>query len=94
MGETLLFEPVVLGGFGEHGLDLHEVPLWTLPWCVPGAGHEYTTIVSEDPLRVGVRIPLEDETLLVTLDDDLEVIEAERFTDDSSNTDRDVSESQ
>jgi hypothetical protein len=78
MGKTLLFEPAAVEFFRDHGLDLHEVPLWTLPWCVAAAAGEYSTVVSESPLRVAVRIPLEDETLTVTVDEDLEVVDTER----------------
>jgi len=86
MGKTLLFEPVVVEFFRDHGLDFHEVPLWTLPWCVPAVTGEYSTVISESPLRVAVRIPLEDETLTVTVDEDLEVVGAERTADGGSKT--------
>lgn len=45
---------------------------------------EYATTVSEAPLRVEVRIPLEDETLRVTVDEALEVVETERIAGVSS----------
>lgn len=84
VGDTLLFEPVVVEFFRDHGLDLHRTPLWTLPWSVPAVAHEYARIVTESPLRIEMRIPLEDETLVVTVDEALEVVETERTTVDGS----------
>ena len=86
VGKTLLFEPVVVEFFRDHGLDFYEVPLWTLPWCVAGVAGEYSTVVSESPLRLTVRIPLEDETLTVTVDEDLAVVDAERTVNGGSKT--------
>jgi hypothetical protein len=79
-GETLLFQSVVIEFFREHGLNLNEVRLWTLPWCVPAASHEYSTIRSADPLEVEVRIPLDGKTLVVTLDGVRAVVGTERAT--------------
>ncbi|WP_336360959.1 winged helix-turn-helix domain-containing protein [Haladaptatus sp. ZSTT2] len=78
MGETLLFEPTVIEFFRDQGHTLAEIPLWTLPWCIPATSHEYTTVLTDDPLTVRVGIPLNDEVLWVTLDDTLSVVTAAR----------------
>ncbi|MFC6993577.1 winged helix-turn-helix domain-containing protein [Haladaptatus sp. GCM10025707] len=84
MGETLLFEPAVVEFFRDHGRDLFAEPLWTLPWCVPASSREYATIVTTDPLRVTVRILLDDETLAVTIDEKLQVEDTTRTADTPS----------
>lgn len=84
IGDTLLFEPAVVEFFRDHDLDLADQPLWTLPWCVSAATPRYATIVSESPLRVAVRIPLDDETLTVTVDENLAVVATERTVSDAA----------
>lgn len=78
MGDTLVFEPVVVQFYRDHGLELSEIPSWTLPWSRPALAGKYAEIVSDDPFRVAVRFPLEHETLIVTLDEDLGIVTAER----------------
>ncbi|ODR82787.1 transcriptional regulator [Haladaptatus sp. W1] len=74
-GLSLLDQSRVVTFYSDHGIDICTKPFWALPWCVED---ENTTIRSEDPWRVHVTIPLDDETLDVTLDGDMAVVEIER----------------
>jgi hypothetical protein len=56
-------------------VDLCTTPYWDLAWCV---SDQHTTIASEDPWKLLVEIPLDDEVLSVTLDGSLNVLELER----------------
>lgn len=73
VGLALLDDSDVVGFHRDHGVSLSDRPYWTLPWCV-----------SDEAVRVGddgtfeVGIDLEGETLLVTLDADLSVVETVR----------------
>jgi len=83
IGLVLLDQSDVVTFHREHGLDLNGTPYWRLPWCV---SDHHTSVVSEDPLRVRVAIDLDDETMTVTLDDDLQVIDVTRERDASATT--------
>ena len=74
VGLVLLDETCVAAFYDDHGIDLSARPYWTLPWCVDD---EYTTVVSEDPLRIEVRIPPADEEMRVVLDEELAVVETD-----------------
>jgi DNA-binding transcriptional ArsR family regulator len=75
VGLKLLDQSAVVTFYSDHGIDLCTKPYWSLSWCV---SDEHTTVLSDDPWRVRVTIPLDDEELRVTLDDDLNVVETER----------------
>jgi hypothetical protein len=55
VGLSLLDQSDVVTAHRAHGIDLGTRPYWTLSWCV---SDEYTTVVSEDPWRIRVRLPL------------------------------------
>ena len=74
-GKHLLTHPAVVAFHHDHGIDLTTVPFWELDWVV-GTGR--TTVVSEDPLRIRVAIPLDDEEIRVTLDEAFAVNDVER----------------
>ena len=74
VGATLLFRPEVIAFAYENGIDAVETPYWELDWLRRGN----TKVVSTDPLRLRVRIAIEGEILDVTVDEDLEVLEAVR----------------
>lgn len=74
VGLVLLDEPCVVSFYDSHDIDLSARPYWTLPWCVDD---DYTTVESEDPWRITVRIPLASEELVVTLDESLTIREAD-----------------
>jgi hypothetical protein len=75
VGLGLLDESEVVGFHREHGVSLSERPYWTLSWCV---SDETIELASEDPQRFDVAIEQGGETLTVTLDDDLSVLETTR----------------
>jgi len=75
VGLSLLDESEVVTFHRDHGVDLCTKPYWALGWCV---SDEYTTVLSEDPWKIQVTIPLDDERLRVTLDGDLTVLDTER----------------
>lgn len=75
VGLSLLDQSDVVTFHREHGVDLCTKPYWDLAWCV---SDEHTTVLSEDPWKILVEIPLDDEVLSVTLDGDLTVLELER----------------
>ncbi|MFC7058884.1 winged helix-turn-helix domain-containing protein [Halovenus salina] len=72
VGLVLLDETRVASFYDNHGISLTDRPYWTLPWCVDD---EYTTVESEDPFSISVRIPVGSEELHVTLDEELTVAE-------------------
>jgi DNA-binding transcriptional ArsR family regulator len=55
VGIGLLDQSDVVAAHRAHGIDLSSRPYWTLPWCVTD---QHTTVVSTDPWRVAVEIPL------------------------------------
>ena len=75
VGLVLLDQSDVVTFHREHGVDLNGTPYWQLPWCV---SDHHTTLESEDPLELSVEITLDDETMRVTIDDDLQVSEVAR----------------
>ncbi len=74
-GLSLLDQSQVVTFYSDHGIDLCTKPFWALSWCVDD---ENTTIVSDNPWRIRISITLSDETLHVTLDDDMNAVEIER----------------
>ena len=75
VGLALLDDAEVVSFYRDHGIDLNEVPYWTLEWCVTD---RHTTVESEDPWRLRVEVTLDDETLVARLDGDLAVVATER----------------
>jgi hypothetical protein len=75
VGLVLLDQSDVVTFHREHGVDLNATPYWRLPWCV---SDRHTTVEREDPLRIAVDVPLDEETLHVELDADLQVVDVER----------------
>lgn len=74
VGATLLFQPEVISFAHENGVDITQVPYWELPWLRKGN----TKVVSTDPLELRVRLSMDGEILDVTVDEDLDVVEAVR----------------
>ena len=75
VGLGLLDHSAVAGFYDDHGVALSETPYWRFEWCVDDVPAD---VVSEDPTRVQIDIEYEGETLRVTVDDDLAVLETER----------------
>jgi len=75
IGLALLDQSPVVAFYRDHGIDIGTTPYWLLDWCV---SDDYTTVLSRDPWRIEVSISLDDETLTVTLDGDLGVVDTTR----------------
>ncbi|MFD1644292.1 DUF7351 domain-containing protein [Haloarchaeobius litoreus] len=74
VGLALLSHPAVVAFHYDHGIDTRETRLWELEWVSADA----STVVGRDPLRVAVSVTLDDETLTLTVDDGLSVLDEER----------------
>jgi len=77
IGLVLLDESAVVAFYRDHGLDLGGTPYWRLDWCV---SDDYTTVRGTDPWTIAVSIVHNDDTLSVTLDENLAVTEIKRDT--------------
>ncbi|WP_135821168.1 winged helix-turn-helix domain-containing protein [Halostella litorea] len=86
VGQVLLDHAEIVSFYRDHGVDLNQVPFWTLDWCT---ADEYTTVLSDDPWRLRLDVPIdgpegtpagecEGERLTLTVDEDLVVREVER----------------
>lgn len=89
VGLSLLDQSDVVTFHRDHGVDLCTKPYWDLAWCV---SDQHTTVLSADPWRILVEIPLDEEVLSVTLDGDLNVLELERTRESASEGTRAVSD--
>lgn len=72
IGLNLLDTAPVLNFFSERGHDLTTEPFWTFDWCVSDAR---TTVLREDPLRIRLDLPAGGDTLSVTVDGTLSVLD-------------------
>lgn len=74
----VLDHPAVVSLFYDHGIDIRTVPYWELR-------HYFTefsaTVDSEDPLRISVTVPVEDDSLRLTLDETLGVVAVDESID-------------
>lgn len=75
IGVILLDQPAVVAFHHDHGIDLIHTPYWEFDWCI---SDERTTLLSASPWQARVTIPLGDEQLSATIDDELTVTEIER----------------
>ena len=74
-----LTEPAVIAFYREHSDFERSVPFSKLTWeNAPYVRSISQSVVSEDPLRIRVDMPLETAELSVTVDDDLEIVELEK----------------
>ena len=73
MGIALFYHPAVVSFYYEHGFDYRYEP--GPPWARTLQYDE--GVVSEDPLCVRVTIPAGDDELLVTVDEEANVVAAE-----------------
>lgn len=71
--QVLLYHPITISFYYDHGEDLTATPEWTLPWAVTDTT---TTILSTDPWQFSVQIQLGDENLVVELDEDLSIADS------------------
>jgi hypothetical protein len=70
----VLDHPAVVSFCYDHGIDVRETPLPSLPFMWFGA----ISVESVDPLRIAVDAELDDERLTVRLDDTATVVDHER----------------
>ncbi|WP_049969233.1 DUF7351 domain-containing protein [Haladaptatus cibarius] len=74
LGLLVRDHPQVVGFHASHGVDIASIPSWNLDWALH---HEYLGVVSDKPLRLRLRIPLENEELQLTFDDEGTVVSTE-----------------
>ena len=74
IGVNLLDAAEVLTFHSERCLDLTVRHFWRNDWCV---SDRRTTVLSEDPVRARLELPCGDETLAVTVDETLSLLETE-----------------
>jgi DNA-binding transcriptional ArsR family regulator len=74
LGVVVFDHPAVVRFHADHGIDLRETPVWTVPWLLD----EPATVESEDPLRVRLDAEIDGDRLVLTLDESLAVVETDR----------------
>jgi hypothetical protein len=74
LGVALLDHPAVVSFHWDHGIDTRGVTLWDLSWLYGDHAH----VVHEEPLRFECRAELDGETLTLTVDESLEVLDIVR----------------
>lgn len=75
-GSTLLADTELVAFCFEHGIDILSTPYWELEFA---ATDEYTTVRSTDPWEIALEVTLDDETLELVVDEDLNVVERNRW---------------
>ncbi len=73
VGESLLYHPDVVAFHRERGVEPTDGPVWELGFCVCDV--EHVDVVSDDPWRARLEIPLDGDVLRLMLDADLSVVE-------------------
>jgi hypothetical protein len=76
VGLGLLDHSAVVAFCEEQGVAVSETPYWRFDWCVDD---EPVTVRSEEPWRFEVAVTAGGETLRVTVDGDLDVVDTERL---------------
>lgn len=71
---ALLDHPAVVSFYHERGIDVRDRPVWTLP-TVDG---DSITVQSREPWRVTVTYRNSADTLALTVDDSLQVVDVDR----------------
>lgn len=67
-------DPALVSFLYESGIEIREEPAWDLDWFFEATGR----VASEDPLRVEATVEVDDRALTLTLDESLDVVDAER----------------
>lgn len=67
---VVVFHPAIVSLYHDHGIDVRKTPFWDLD----GLEAQAATVRSEDPLRVDVSVNIGDETVVLTFDDDFELV--------------------
>jgi hypothetical protein len=74
VSQVLLYHPATIAFYHERGRDLTTIPKWRLRWAVTD---ETTEVLDRNPWRFRVRVPLDDDVLLVTLNDRLRITDVQ-----------------
>jgi hypothetical protein len=74
LGPALFDHPAVVAFHWDHGIDTREADTLGLAWL----HDDHARVVSGDPLRVECRVELHGETLTLTVDGSLEVLDVVR----------------
>ena len=74
--QVLVDHPATIAFCFEHGFDPRETPSWDSD-LEPLLDHE-SDVVAEDPLRVEATLSVGDETLVLALDDEMNVVDYRR----------------
>jgi len=77
IGVRLLTDPAVVAFLHDHGEYVDGRPFWEFEFCIDDSD---ATLLSVDPLRVVVPVSYDGETLRVTVDEHVQVVETERVT--------------
>jgi DNA-directed RNA polymerase subunit RPC12/RpoP len=72
VGGAVVDHPEVVAFHAEAGRDPRAGPYWSNPYLVT---NRHVEVRSREPLRVDVTFSVDDETLVVTVDDHLDVVE-------------------
>lgn len=65
---ALISHPAVVAHHYEHGIDLRDDPFFSQEFTSP----EYTTLVSEDPFEAHVEVPIDGDSIALSVDETLE----------------------
>lgn len=74
VGAYLLDHPAVTAFLWDAGIDIRDTPVWELEWLF----EPHTVLLEEDPLRVEVTVSVGEDTLVLTVDENLTVLDHER----------------
>ncbi|SDJ79467.1 hypothetical protein SAMN05216226_109106 [Halovenus aranensis] len=72
LGEVLLRDARLVGFCAERGLDVTTTPIWKLPFA---ATDRHTTIDATDPSKATLAVDCDGDTLTLTVDDSLSVVD-------------------
>ncbi|GAA5048009.1 winged helix-turn-helix domain-containing protein [Haladaptatus pallidirubidus] len=74
LGLLVRDHPQVVGLHTARDVDIGSTPSWDIDWALH---RDYLAVVSDDPLTLQLRIPLDDEELQLTFDDEGTVVSTE-----------------
>lgn len=80
VGAYLLDHPAVTAFLWDAGIDIRNTPIWELEWLF----EPHTVLLEEDPLRAEVTIEVGDESLTLTVAEDLTVLDHKRSPDETA----------
>jgi len=75
--------PAVVSFYYDHGVDSRREPTWRLIGPDESDVKDVVSVIQENPLRVRVRLELENERLDLVLDQEIDVVDVERSTIDA-----------